>query len=222
MLESGVSTPLKGIKKIAARRMVESWSAPAFSLSIDIDMSSVLATAKSLPGVTVTDLILKASSNALIACPELNAHFIDDTITTFSEVNIGLAVATPAGLTVPVIHNIHNLALDAVAASRKEIVERARTGKLVMADISGATFTISNLGMLGIDRFVALLNPPGVAILAVGSAIKKPIVVDDVVEIRPIASLTLTCDHRAVDGAAGALFLSNLRQTLLNSETLKE
>ncbi len=214
VLSEGTATPLKGIRRVASRRMVQAWAAPAFSLSIDVDMTRPIADAKALPGVTVTDLILAACARALIAVPELNAHFADEVITAFPEVNIALAVATDAGLTVPVVHGVESLSLDGIAGRRRDIVVRARANALTTADYEGATFTVSNLGMLGIDRFAAILNPPAVAILAVGSSKPTVTVVEDSIAIRPMAAFTLTCDHRAVDGAAGAAFLAALRREL--------
>ena len=210
----GVAKPLAGIRKIAARRMVEAWAAPVFHLSVNVDMSAVLAANLKAIGATVTDAILHASASALVAQPGMNAHFADNVVTTFSDVNIGLAVATDKGLTVPVLHRLQGATVTDIAALRKEVVTKARTGKLAMADISNGTFTVSNLGMLGIDEFDAILNPPQVAILAVGSTAQTPVVVDGQVQVRPIASFTLTCDHRAVDGATGAGLLTAIRDAL--------
>jgi pyruvate dehydrogenase E2 component (dihydrolipoamide acetyltransferase) len=210
----GVSKPLAGIRKIAARRMVEAWAAPVFHLSVNVDMSAVLGANLKAIGATVTDAILHASARALVAQPGMNAHFADNVITTFTDVNIGLAVATEKGLTVPVLHRLQGATVTDIAGIRKDVVTRARTGKLAMADISDGTFTVSNLGMLGIDQFDAILNPPQVAILAVGSTAPTPVVVDGEVQVRPIASFTLTCDHRAVDGATGAALLTGIRDAL--------
>jgi pyruvate dehydrogenase E2 component (dihydrolipoamide acetyltransferase) len=210
----GVSKPLAGIRKIAARRMVEAWAAPVFHLSVNVDMSAVLAADLKAVGGTVTDAILLASASALTAQPDMNAHYTDNVITTFSDINIGLAVATEKGLTVPVLHRLQGAGLADIARIRKEVVTKARTGKLAMRDISDGTFTVSNLGMLGIDQFDAILNPPQVAILAVGSTAQTPVVVDGAVQVRPIASFTLTCDHRAVDGATGAALLTGIRDAL--------
>ncbi len=214
----GVAKPLAGIRKIAARRMVEAWSAPVFHLSVNVDMSAVLAANLKAVGATVTDAILFACTGALTAQPGMNAHFADNVVTTFSDVNIGLAVATDKGLTVPVLHRLQGTTITEIAGVRKDVVTRARTGKLSMRDISDGTFTVSNLGMLGIDQFDAILNPPQVAILAVGSTAQTPIVVDGEVQVRPIASFTLTCDHRAVDGAAGAALLTGIRDALQSGD----
>jgi pyruvate dehydrogenase E2 component (dihydrolipoamide acetyltransferase) len=214
----GVAKPLAGIRKIAARRMVEAWAAPVFHLSVNVDMSAVLAADLKAVGGTVTDAILLASASALTAQPDMNAHYTDNVITTFSDINIGLAVATEKGLTVPVLHRLQGAGLADIARIRKEVVTKARTGKLAMRDISDGTFTVSNLGMLGIDQFDAILNPPQVAILAVGSTAQTPVVVDGAVQVRPIASFTLTCDHRAVDGATGAALLTGIRDALQSGD----
>jgi pyruvate dehydrogenase E2 component (dihydrolipoamide acetyltransferase) len=210
----GVSRPLAGIRKIAARRMVEAWAAPVFHLGVDVDMSAVLAADLKSIGGTVTDAILLSCAAALTENPPLNAHFADNVVTTFDDVNIGLAVATEKGLTVPVLHRLQGVELAGIAGIRKDVVTRARAGKLSMADISDGTFTVSNLGMLGIDQFDAILNPPQVAILAIGSTKRVPVVVGDDVQVRPIARFTLTCDHRAVDGATGAALLTAIRTRL--------
>jgi pyruvate dehydrogenase E2 component (dihydrolipoamide acetyltransferase) len=214
----GVSRPLAGIRKIAARRMVEAWTAPVFHLSVNVDMSAVLAADLKAVGATVTDAILLASARALTAQPGMNAHYAENVVTTFSDVNIGLAVATEKGLTVPVLHRLQGADLAGIAGIRKDVVTKARTGKLAMRDISDGTFTVSNLGMLGIDQFDAILNPPQVAILAVGSTAQTPVVVNGEVQVRPLASFTLTCDHRAVDGATGAALLTGIRDALQSGD----
>jgi pyruvate dehydrogenase E2 component (dihydrolipoamide acetyltransferase) len=214
LLSSGVITPLKGIRKVAARRMVQAWSAPVFHLSTDVKMESALIASKRENNTTLTDILIGATAQALMENPALNAHFNEDAITSFSEINIGIAVATELGLVVPVIHNVNNDNLAKIAEKRKRVVTKAREGKLAMPDIEGATFTISNLGMLGIDSFDAIVNPPQVAILAIGSTREIPTVENSKIVIRKVANLTLTCDHRAVDGATGAKFLSELRKVI--------
>ena len=211
---AGTTTPLKGIRKVAARRMVEAWAIPVFHLNVEVDMTHALGTRERTPGATVTDALLAACTAALQAHPSLNAHCDGAAVTVFDEVNLGIAVATDAGLTVPVLQGAHALDLAGLADARRDVVERARTGKLARTDLAGGTFTVSNLGMMGIDRFDAILNPPQVAILAVGSTKQRQVWNDGDPAWRPIAELTLTCDHRAVDGAAGAGFLSTLREHL--------
>ena len=207
-------TPLKGIRRTAARRMVAAWEAPVFHLTVEVDMSRALTVKERQPGATVTDDLLRACAVALAAHPALNAHYGEESVTTFEQVNLGLAVATEAGLVVPVIHDAGAKDLAALAESRRDITGRAREGKLQMADVTGGTFTVSNLGMMGIDRFDGILNVPQVAILAVGTTRHRQVWNDGDPQWRPVAELTLTCDHRAIDGATGAGFLSSLRTSL--------
>jgi pyruvate dehydrogenase E2 component (dihydrolipoyllysine-residue acetyltransferase) len=210
----GTTTPLKGIRRTAARRMVAAWQVPVFHLTVEVDMTAALATKDYTPGATVTDALLRACTSALQAHPALNAHCADDAVTVFDQVNLGVAVATDAGLVVPVIHDAGSKDLPGLADARRDVVARARGGKLGMADVTGGTFTVSNLGMLGIDRFDAILNVPQVAILAVGATRQRQVWNDGDPTWRPVAELTLTCDHRAVDGATGAGFLAAVRELL--------
>lgn len=210
----GVATPLRGIRRTAARRMVAAWQAPVFHLAVEVDMSSALTVKERVPGATVTDALLAACARALVAHPALNAHYGEEAVTTFERVNLGMAVATEAGLMVPVIHDADRLDLAGLAQARRDVAARARDGKLGMADVTGGTFTVSNLGMMGIDRFDAILNVPQVAILAVGATTRRHVWNDGEPAWRPIAGLTLTCDHRAIDGATGAAFLTALREHL--------
>jgi pyruvate dehydrogenase E2 component (dihydrolipoamide acetyltransferase) len=145
---------------------------------------------------------------------DVNALWAGDAIEIHPSANIGIAVATPAGLIVPVIPQCERRSVAEIAAVRADVVERARAGKLQQSDLEGGTFTISNLGMYGVDRFVAVLNPPQAAILAVGAAEERAVVVDGAVVPKPVMELTLTCDHRAVDGATAAEFLRTVKQFL--------
>jgi pyruvate dehydrogenase E2 component (dihydrolipoamide acetyltransferase) len=210
----GTTTPLKGIRRTAARRMVTAWEAPVFHLSVAADMTTALQVKDRVPGATVTDALLAACARALLEHPSLNAHYADEAVTTFDTVNLGIAVATPAGLVVPVVHGAEGLDLLGLGAARKDVTSRAREGRLGMPDVTGGTFTVSNLGMMGIDRFDAILNVPQVAILAVGSTGHRQVWVDAGPVWRQTAELTLTCDHRAIDGATGAAFLTALRDHL--------
>ncbi|GAB4100457.1 2-oxo acid dehydrogenase subunit E2 [Sinomonas halotolerans] len=220
-----MTTPLKGIRRTAARRMVSAWQAPVFHLSTDVDMGAALAVKGTFPGATVTDGILAACAQALALHPAINAHYGDEAVTTFGQVNLGLAVDTPAGLMVPVIKDAAGLDIPGLAAARKDLAQRAREGALSMADVTEGTFTVSNLGMMGIDGFDAILNVPQVAILAVGATREEYVRADpgsggeagtaaDGGTWRPRARLTLTCDHRAVDGATGARFLASVKEFL--------
>ena len=210
----GTVTPLKGIRRTAARRMVTAWEAPVFHLVVEVDMSAALTVRDRVEGATVTDALLSACAGALLEHGALNAHYGDEQVTSFDRVHLGMAVATDAGLVVPVVHEADGLGLDELAAARRDLSVRAREGTLKIADMTGGTFTVSNLGMMGIDRFDAILNVPQVAILAVGSTRQRQVWNDGDPQWRPIAEMTLTCDHRAVDGATGARFLGSLRSRL--------
>jgi pyruvate dehydrogenase E2 component (dihydrolipoamide acetyltransferase) len=213
-MATGTAVPLKGIRRTAARRMILAWEAPVFHLDVEVDMSAALAAKNQNEGATVTDVLLASCAQALRAHPAVNAHYADEVITTFDEVNLGIAVATDAGLVVPVVHRADQLDVAGIAAARREVVGKARAGKLGMADVTGGTFTVSNLGMMGIDRFDAILNVPQVAILGVGTTRQRQVWNEGNPIWRPVTLLTLTCDHRALDGAAGATFLSALRTSL--------
>jgi len=216
-----ITIPLKGLARTAARRMVKAWEAPVFHLGIDVDMSAALAAKEAAPaGVTISDILLRACAAALRAHPRLNAWYDDETVTQVNDVNVGLAVATDAGLMVPVIHQTDQLSITGIAAARRDIVDRARTSQLGMADVTGGTFTVSHLGMLGIDEFDAILNVPQVAILAVSATRQRQVWIESVGggAWKPIARFTLTCDHRAIDGATGAAFLATLRAELESAQ----
>ena len=206
----GVTTPLAGMRRTAARRMVTAWEAPVFHLGLEVDMTEAAKAKQVVATATVTDVIIMAAAAALGAHPEVNAHVGDGEVTLFEHANIGVAVATEKGLTVPNVYGAEALTLAEIAVRRRDIAERARSGGLKMDDVTGGTFTISNLGMMGIDRFDAILNVPQAAILAVGSTRQRQVWRDDGPVWLPIAEFTLTCDHRALDGAAAARFLTTL------------
>ena len=152
--------------------------------------------------ITVTDLLVKICAQGLVRHPDVNVQFTDEALLRFPNANVGLAVATDQGLVVPVIRTAERLTLAELAAARADVVGRARERKLGRADMDGGTFTISNLGMFGVEQFIAVLNPPQAAILAVGAAEDRPVALDGEVVVRPMMTVTLTVDHRAVDGAA--------------------
>jgi pyruvate dehydrogenase E2 component (dihydrolipoyllysine-residue acetyltransferase) len=212
---------LSSMRKTIARRLTEAWQAPVFQLGITVDMGRALEVRKRLvdlnaDGVkpTVSDLLTKVCAMALMRHRAVNALYKGDAIELHPTANIGIAVAIPNGLVVPVIQGCERKTIAEIAAARAELVDRARSGKLQQDDLDGGTFTISNLGMFGIERFIAVLNPPQAAILAVGSTEEKPVVVDGQVVVRPRLELTLTCDHRAIDGATGAQFLGDVKAFL--------
>ncbi len=212
---------LSSMRKTIARRLTEAWQAPVFQLSVTVDMSRALELRERLvelhgDGVkpTISDLLTKVSAAALMRHRAVNALYKGDAVELYPTANIGIAVAVPNGLVVPVIQSCERKSIAEIAAARAAIVERARGGKLQQSDLDGGTFTISNLGMYGIERFIAVLNPPQAAILAVGSIEDKVVAVDDQPAVRPRMEITLTCDHRAVDGATGAEFLRDLKAFL--------
>jgi pyruvate dehydrogenase E2 component (dihydrolipoamide acetyltransferase) len=213
--------PLTSMRKTIARRLTEAWQAPVFQISMSADMGRALALrvqlvelAKDGPKPTISDVLTKIAASALMRHRRLNAEFAGEEVRIHPSANVGMAVATDRGLVVPVIRGADRLSIQEIAAARVDLVDRARGGKLQQADLEGGTFTISNLGMFGVEQFVAVLNPPQVAILAVGAVEEKPVVRDGEIIARPLMSLTLTCDHRAVDGADAADFLRTVRSML--------
>jgi pyruvate dehydrogenase E2 component (dihydrolipoamide acetyltransferase) len=208
--------PLTSIRRTIARRLTEAWEAPAFQISMSAEMTRALALRERLRDekVTVTDVLTKLAAIALLRHREVNAHFAGDEVRIFPTANVGLAVATERGLLVPVIRECERKSLVQLAVERGQLVERAREGKLSADDLEGGTFTISNLGMYGVEQFIAVLNPPQAAILAVGAIEERPVAENGELVVHPMMSLTLTCDHRAVDGAKAAEFLREVKSLL--------
>src|SRR5437868_151656 len=204
------SRPLTSIRKTIARRLTEAWTVPAFQLTVDADMSratELVAGQRELNPdvrVTVTDLLTKVCAQALMRHSDMNVQFTDDALLAFPHANVGIAVAAPQGLVVPIVHAAETLTLAQIAHVRSDLVGRARDAKLRAEDIEGGTFTISNLGMFDVDQFVAVLNPPQASILAVGATRDQVVPFDGDLQVLPMMTMTLTCDHRAVDGATGA------------------
>jgi pyruvate dehydrogenase E2 component (dihydrolipoamide acetyltransferase) len=159
---------------------------------------------------TVNDVLVRLAAAALVRHTPVNATFADDEIRRHPSAHVGIAVAAPQGLVVPVIRDADRRTVQEIARARADLVGRARDNKLKVPDLEGGTFTISNLGMFGVEEFIAVLNPPQVAILAVGAVKDEAVVRDGTIEVAPILRMTLTCDHRAIDGADGAQFLQTL------------
>ncbi|HOG46545.1 MAG TPA: 2-oxo acid dehydrogenase subunit E2 [Anaerolineae bacterium] len=226
------AVPLTNIRRVIVERMTASVrEAPQFTVTVDADMERALGVVADLkaaagdgsPKVTLTALLVKACAWALRRHPEANASFQGDGIVEWGEVNVGVATAVDQGLIVPVLHRADQLGLRGIAAQLAELTARAREGKARLDDLQGGTFTVSNLGMFGIDRFTAILNPPQAAILAVGRVAKRAEVMDgDRVEIRPMAALALTADHRVLDGATAARFLATVQRALEHPGVLLE
>jgi len=213
---------LTSVRRTIARRLSEAWQAPHFAISMSADMRRTIelrarlveVTPEGAPRPTYSDILTRICAAALLRHPDLNAHFEGDSVRLFQTANVGLAVAIPHGLVVPVIRHVETLSVTEIAAARADLVARTRENTLQPDDLEGGTFTVSNLGMYGVERFFAVLNPPQVAILAVGSIEERAVVVEGAVAVRPQLELTLSCDHRAVDGATASEFLRTLRELL--------
>jgi pyruvate dehydrogenase E2 component (dihydrolipoamide acetyltransferase) len=211
---------LTSIRRTVARRMTEAWAAPAFQITMSAEMTRAQELRARLverhpdERPTVTDILTKVCALALMRHREVNALFVGDAVELYPSANIGIAVATERGLVVPVIPGCEARTVAEIAAARADVVTRAREGKLQAADLAGGTFTISNLGMYGVEQFIAVLNPPQAAILAVGAIEDRVVARDGEVVVRPMLTMTLTCDHRTIDGAKAAEFLRTVKEFL--------
>jgi pyruvate dehydrogenase E2 component (dihydrolipoamide acetyltransferase) len=209
--------PERSVWRVMAERTTQSWqTAPHFFLRRQVDagrLNSWRDAARARPALdraSHTDLLVMVAAAALRRHPEVNATWAGAAPERLSDVNVAVAVATEAGLVVPVVHRADTLSLEQIVARRIELVERARAGRLAPDDLTGGTFTISNLGMFGVDSFDAILNAPQAAILAVGRIADRVVAVDGAAVVRPAADLSVSFDHRVVDGAMGARFLETL------------
>ena len=214
---------LSQMRKAIARRLVTSIGpVPHFFLTTEIDMGRVLELRKAMNErleagkIGVNDVLVKVAAEALARHPEINASWQDDSIRRHGSVDIGLAVAIEEGLITPVLRAADRKGLLEIAAESTELIGRAREKRLLPEEYQGATFSVSNLGMFDIDEFTAIINPPEAAILAVGSTIEKPVVVDGEVVVRKRMRVTMSCDHRVIDGATGARFLQTFKAMLEN------
>jgi len=211
---------LTSLRRTVARRMTEAWAAPAFQIVMSADMTRAQALRAQLlerhpdERPTVTDVLTKVCAVALMRHREVNALYAGDAIELQPSANVGIAVATERGLIVPVIQGCEGLTVAQIASARADLVTRARDGKLQTADLEGGTFTISNLGMYGVEQFVAVLNPPQAAILAVGAIEERAVARAGELVARPMMTMTLTCDHRTIDGATAADFLRTVKEFL--------
>ena len=213
------------MRKTIARRLTEvHQSVPVFFLTSSFDATAVVTlkevvskrSGKEGPRVSVNDILLRCIAQALREVPEVNAQWTGDSIVRKGGVDIGVAVALPEGLVTPVIRDADQKSVLEIAAEVRELAGRAKEGKLSVEEYTGGTFTVSNLGMFEIEQFTAILNPPEAAILAIGSALQVPHVVNGVVVAQWRVKMTMTCDHRVIDGALGARFLATLRQFVEN------
>jgi pyruvate dehydrogenase E2 component (dihydrolipoamide acetyltransferase) len=214
---------LTQIRKTIAKRLAESIGpVPTFYLTADYDVERMaeMRTAMAAEGdefkVSVNDILVKAVATALAQHPEVNAHWLGDHIRYFNRVHIGIAVAIDDGLITPVLFNAETKSLKQIAEETRALAARARARKLAPNEYTGSTFSVSNLGMFGIEQFTAIINPPEAGILAAGAVEPRPVVVDGAVVIRRRMRVTMSCDHRVIDGATGARFLQTLRRLVEN------
>ena len=219
-VESSTDFPVTQMRKTIARRLAESkFTAPHFYLKLSVDMDSAVEARKAInaqEGVKVSfnDMVVKAVSLALKKHPAVNSAWMDTHIRQNDHVHIGVAVAVEDGLLVPVVRHADKKSLTEIGSEVKDFAGKARDKKLQPSDWEGNTFTISNLGMFGIEDFTAIINPPDACILAVGGITEVPVVRDGQVVPGKVMKLTLSCDHRAVDGATGAAFLQEVKSFL--------
>lgn len=212
--------PLTSVRRTIARRLTEAWSVPVFQLGASADMGAVTRLVERRRELdparktTVTDVLVRVCATALVRHREVNVRYTDEALLVLPGASVGIAVATERGLVVPVVHGADRLTLAEITDMRADLVERARTGGLRYEELEGGTFSISNLGMYGLDQFTAVLNPPEAAILAVAAIQERAVVRAGAVVPRPMMTMTLTCDHRAVDGAPAAAFLETVTSLL--------
>lgn len=224
--ETYTDIPLTQMRKIIAQKLAESkFTAPHFYLKTSIQMDALMSARKQINAmsdikISINDMMIKAVALALTKHPEVNSSWMGDFIRQNHHIHIGSAIALPEGLIVPVIKYANQKTLSQIATDASQLYDKARNKKIQPQEFSGNTFTISNLGMMDIDEFTAIINPPDACILAVGKITQTPIVENGSVVIRNILKLTLSCDHRIVDGAVGAQFLQTLKSYLENPYSL--
>lgn len=211
--------PITGMRKVIAERMAESWqTAPHVHHTVEVDMYEATQFKDKLTSMgmklSFTELIVKAAAKALTEFPMVNNSLIDGMLVTNEAISVGIAVAVDNGLLVPVIRNADHKSLSQLRTEINDLGERARQGKLLPDDYTGGTFTISNLGMYGVDHFTPIINPPESAILGVCRTVERPVVVDGAIAIRPMMNLVLGYDHRLVDGALASRYMARVRQLL--------
>jgi pyruvate dehydrogenase E2 component (dihydrolipoamide acetyltransferase) len=219
--------PLTQIRKTIARRLAESnGPVPTFFLTAEYDATrgAELRTQLVEMGehykVSFNDIVLKAVAFALAEHPEVNAHWLGDKIRHFNRIHVAMAVAVEDGLITPVLFDADRMTLWEISEKARELAKKARERRLMPEEYTGATFTVSNLGMFGIDQFTAIINPPEAGILAIGGVEEKPVVIEGALEVRQRMRVTMSCDHRVVDGATGAKFLQTVRRYIENPLSL--
>lgn len=211
---------MTSMRSTIARRLLESkQTIPHYRLAVDVELTALLAHRATLNAggstkVSINDLLVRAVALALVRHPEVNAQLQGDEIVRYPQADVCVAVASDNGLVTPVVRDASNKTAAQIAAAVADLAERARGNRLTREEITGGTFTVSNLGMYGVDRFDAIINPPQVAILAVGAATDRVVARDGQPAVRRMVTLTLSCDHRVVDGAMGAKFLATLQELI--------
>lgn len=208
--------PLTGIRKTAAERVtLSAKTAPHSTITMEVDMTNATRLREEKQ-VGYNEILVKAVAKALAENRIVNSTLSEEQIRIFEDINIGVAVATEKGLVVPVIHNANKKSLKEIASTLNDLVEKARTGKLSKEELTGGTFTITNLGMFGVEIFTPIINPPETAILGVGKVTEKPVIVNKEIAVKPMMYLSLSYDHRVIDGAPAAQFLQKVKQYLEN------
>jgi len=216
--------PTTQMRRAIASRLTESIGPiPTFYLTIEVEMDKAIDFRKQINAalpeekkVSINDVIIKTVASAMMQHPQVNASYQDRSIRYYERADIGVAVAIPDGLITPIIRNANGKGIAQIAAEVKELAGRARDKKLKPEEFTGGTFSISNLGMFGIEEFTAIINPPEAGILAIGKSEPKPVVRDGEIVVRNVMRVTMSCDHRVIDGATGAQFLKTLKQMLEN------
>ncbi len=217
----GRRVPLSPMRRVIAERMAQSKAeAPHYYITIEVDMGESKKMRESLATFrpSFNDFVLRACVRALQKYPQVNARWAGDSLEEVEDINIGFAVALPDGLIVPVIKQAQTKSLQEINNESRELTQKARDGKLTPDDYTGNTFTVSNLGAFGVDHFTAIINQPDSAILAAGQIKDRPVVIDGGIHVRPIMKLTLSSDHRVIDGALAAQFMGQLKQILENAD----
>ncbi|WP_328743689.1 2-oxo acid dehydrogenase subunit E2 [Gulosibacter sediminis] len=219
--------PHTGMRRAIARRLTESkTTVPHYYLKADVRVDALLELRKHVNAantetkISVNDFIMKAVAGALVEVPEANAIWTDDATERFDSVDIAVAVSIDAGLLTPVVRGVEQLSISALSATIRELAGRARDGKLRQHELEGGSFSVSNLGMYGVEEFAAIINPPHSGILAVGTASPRPVVTDSGIESATVMTVTLSADHRVMDGALAATWLAAFKRRVENPLTL--
>ena len=218
--------PLARVQKFIAQRLTDAArDVPSFPLEAEIQLDALLAgraayNANATSKVSVNDLVIKAAALSLMAVPEVNASFTPEGIIQHHNADVAVAVAAESGLITPIVRAAHSLGVADISAAMKDLVARAQTRKLNPEEYTGGTFAVSNLGMFGITRFGSIINPPHGAILSIGAGMERAVVRDGAIVSATIMAVTLTCDHRVIDGATGARWLQNFQKQIEQPDSL--